>query len=163
MQLPNEIFIPEVARLVSEGKQVVFTPTGTSMRPFIEGGSDSVMLGSVQGRATVKLEDMASEFDIRAQKGCGLGSLYGTTEVELFKMSYRFTGSGQEVFAFASVNGEGQVRVSNSDLCLRVNNEHWKVTMLTEKDYSVKDSRYDVILNGCAPGEDERVSGLCCQ
>ena len=129
----------------------------------IGSGSDSVVLGSVQGRATVKLENMASEFDIRAQKGCGLGSLYGTTEVELFKMSYRFTGSGQEVFAFASVNGEGQVRVSNSDLCLRVNNELWKVTMLTEKDYSVKDSRYDVILNGCAPGEDERVSGLCCQ
>ena len=44
MQLPNEIFIPEIARLVAEGKQVVFTPTGTSMRPFIEGGSDSVML-----------------------------------------------------------------------------------------------------------------------
>ncbi|MBR0310109.1 MAG: S24/S26 family peptidase [Paludibacteraceae bacterium] len=44
MQLPNEIFIPEVARLVSEGKQVVFTPTGQSMRPYIEGGVDSVTL-----------------------------------------------------------------------------------------------------------------------
>ena len=44
MQLPNEIFIPEIARLVSEGKQVVFTPTGVSMRPFIEGGVDNVTL-----------------------------------------------------------------------------------------------------------------------
>ena len=41
MQLPNEIFIPEITRLVSEGKQVVFTPTGVSMRPFIEGGVDN--------------------------------------------------------------------------------------------------------------------------
>lgn len=44
MQLPNEIFIPEIARLVAEGKQVVFTPTGVSMRPFIEGGVDNVTL-----------------------------------------------------------------------------------------------------------------------
>lgn len=44
MQLPNEIFIPEIARLVAEGKQVRFTPTGVSMRPFIEGGSDNVTL-----------------------------------------------------------------------------------------------------------------------
>ena len=44
MQLPNEIFIPELARLVAEGKQVVFTPTGVSMRPFIEGGIDNVTL-----------------------------------------------------------------------------------------------------------------------
>lgn len=44
MQLPNEIFIPEIARLVAEGRQVQFTPTGISMRPFIEGGKDSVTL-----------------------------------------------------------------------------------------------------------------------
>ena len=44
MQLPNEIFIPEIARLVSEGKQVLFTPTGVSMRPYIEGGRDNVTL-----------------------------------------------------------------------------------------------------------------------
>ena len=44
MQLPNEIFIPEIARLISQGKQVVFTPTGMSMRPYIEGGVDNVTL-----------------------------------------------------------------------------------------------------------------------
>ena len=44
MQLPNEIFIPEIARLIVEGRQVRFTPTGVSMRPFIEGGRDSVTL-----------------------------------------------------------------------------------------------------------------------
>lgn len=44
MQLPNEIFIPEIAELVSEGRQVLFTPTGVSMRPYIEGGVDNVTL-----------------------------------------------------------------------------------------------------------------------
>ena len=49
MQLPNDIFIPELVRLVREGKRVQFTPTGISMRPYIEGGKDSVLLGLPAG------------------------------------------------------------------------------------------------------------------
>lgn len=45
MLLPNEILIPEIARLVAAGQTVVFTPSGVSMRPYIEGGRDSVILG----------------------------------------------------------------------------------------------------------------------
>jgi hypothetical protein len=40
----NHILIPEIAALLQEGRQVVFTPTGFSMRPFIEGGHDTVIL-----------------------------------------------------------------------------------------------------------------------
>ena len=40
----NEILIPEMAELLAEGKEVCFTPTGVSMRPFIEGGRDVVTL-----------------------------------------------------------------------------------------------------------------------
>ena len=36
--------IPELARLLREGKEVRFTPAGVSMRPFIEGDKDSVIL-----------------------------------------------------------------------------------------------------------------------
>lgn len=42
--IDNEILIPLIAELLVEGKKVVFTPSGVSMRPFIEGGCDSVML-----------------------------------------------------------------------------------------------------------------------
>jgi len=42
--IANAILIPEIAQLVSEGKTVTFTPGGVSMRPFIEGGKDSVLL-----------------------------------------------------------------------------------------------------------------------
>lgn len=42
--VPNDILIPELARLVAGGQRVMFTPTGVSMRPFIEGGVDSVVL-----------------------------------------------------------------------------------------------------------------------
>ena len=40
----NDILIPEIDRLLREGREVQFTPSGESMRPFIEGGRDSVLL-----------------------------------------------------------------------------------------------------------------------
>lgn len=44
MKIANDILIPELARLLAEGKEVRFTPSGVSMRPYIEGDRDSVIL-----------------------------------------------------------------------------------------------------------------------
>ena len=44
MKIANEILVPELARLLAEEKEVRFTPSGNSMRPFIEGNHDSVIL-----------------------------------------------------------------------------------------------------------------------
>ena len=40
----SDILLLEIERLLNEGKEVIFTPRGVSMRPFIEGGVDSVTL-----------------------------------------------------------------------------------------------------------------------
>lgn len=40
----NAVLIPTMARLLREGHEVTFTPGGVSMRPFIEGGRDSVIM-----------------------------------------------------------------------------------------------------------------------
>lgn len=50
MKVANEILIPELARLLSEGKEVRFTPSGVSMRPFIEGDRDSVILAPLHSK-----------------------------------------------------------------------------------------------------------------
>lgn len=42
--IASDILLPELTRLLSEGKQVRFTPSGVSMRPFIEGDKDSVII-----------------------------------------------------------------------------------------------------------------------
>ena len=47
MKVANDILIPELARLLNEQKEVRFTPSGVSMRPFIEGDKDSVILASM--------------------------------------------------------------------------------------------------------------------
>ena len=44
MRVANEILIPELARLLNEGREVRFTPSGVSMRPYIEGDKDSVII-----------------------------------------------------------------------------------------------------------------------
>ena len=47
MQLPNHILIPEVARLVSEGKSVTLPLRGHSMRPYLEDARDKGLLVKV--------------------------------------------------------------------------------------------------------------------
>lgn len=40
----NELMLEEAAQLMNEGREVSFTPLGSSMLPFIRGGKDSVTL-----------------------------------------------------------------------------------------------------------------------
>jgi hypothetical protein len=47
MVVENDILIPQFADYLRENKEVLFTPSGVSMRPFIEGGKDSVILQPV--------------------------------------------------------------------------------------------------------------------
>lgn len=54
-KVDNSILIPEMGRLLGEGKDVRFTPTGVSMRPFIEGERDTVVLRRLD---TVRVGDI---------------------------------------------------------------------------------------------------------
>ena len=44
MILPNEVVLEEAGKLLEEGREVVLTPLGNSMLPFIHGGQDEVTL-----------------------------------------------------------------------------------------------------------------------
>lgn len=47
--IANYILIPEIARLVSDGSKIIFTPKGVSMLPFIRGDMDNVVLVKPKG------------------------------------------------------------------------------------------------------------------
>lgn len=51
----NELLLEEAASLMDEGREVNFTPLGSSMLPFIRGGKDSVRL---QKKASVEVGDI---------------------------------------------------------------------------------------------------------
>lgn len=42
--IPNDIFFAEVERLIAEGREVRMKVNGTSMRPFLQSGRDTVVL-----------------------------------------------------------------------------------------------------------------------
>ncbi len=42
--LQSDMILKDIEHYLNDGKEVVFTPRGVSMRPFIEGGVDSVIL-----------------------------------------------------------------------------------------------------------------------
>ncbi|MBR0195148.1 MAG: S24/S26 family peptidase [Paludibacteraceae bacterium] len=48
MKVANDILIQELGRLLATGKEVRFTPSGVSMRPYIEGDKDSVILAPLK-------------------------------------------------------------------------------------------------------------------
>ena len=48
--VPNTELLPEVRRLIDEGRQVVILARGNSMLPFIRDGLDSVKLEGVKGK-----------------------------------------------------------------------------------------------------------------
>lgn len=43
--IPNEILLPEVARLINQGHTVTITVRGNSMNPFLVDGRDGIVLG----------------------------------------------------------------------------------------------------------------------
>lgn len=53
--LPNELMLEEVGTLLEEGREVSFTPLGSSMLPFIRGGKDTVTL---KKKADVEVGDI---------------------------------------------------------------------------------------------------------
>lgn len=56
MVLPNSVMLGEVCRLLSEGRDVVIMTKGVSMRPFIEGERDSVLL---RAKSPLEVGDIA--------------------------------------------------------------------------------------------------------
>ena len=42
--IANEVLLEDAAALMNEGREVTFTPLGSSMLPFIRGGRDNVVL-----------------------------------------------------------------------------------------------------------------------
>ena len=63
-ELPNEIMIGAVSDLLKEGREVVMTPKGSSMLPFIRGQVDSVRLRKADsvGKGDIVLADLGGRF-----------------------------------------------------------------------------------------------------
>ena len=104
MKVENDILIPEIARLLQEGKEVRFTPSGVSMRPYIEGDRDSVILAKLS--RTPRIGDIILA---KAETPCGRSSyvLHRVIRIEGERFVLQGDGNlaGEEVCALGDIIG----------------------------------------------------------
>ena len=108
MRIANDILIPELARLLKEGKEVRFTPSGVSMRPFIEGDRDSVILAVT---ASPRIGDVLLA-SVQTQVGTQTYVLHrlvriekGTQDEAVYVLQGDGNISGEERCVFADIIG----------------------------------------------------------
>lgn len=94
MRIENDILIPELARLLAEGKEVRFTPSGVSMRPFIEGDKDSVVLSPLDSSPKKGDLLLAEANASDGQKKYVLHRLIGIEGAETSEPLYILMGDG---------------------------------------------------------------------
>lgn len=109
MRIANDILIPELGRLLKEGKEVRFTPSGVSMRPFIEGDQDSVILAAVTASPRKGDVLLASVLTLAGTQTYVLHRLVriekGTQDEAVYVLQGDGNISGEERCVFADIIG----------------------------------------------------------
>ncbi len=97
--VPNAIFFSHVCSLLEEGKTVTFEVKGASMRPFIEGGRDSVCL---------KKEEFEVGDAVLAQLPAGNYVLHRVKSIDADEVTLKGDGNleGVEKCSAGSVKGK---------------------------------------------------------
>lgn len=64
ISIPNWILIPQIGKLLAEGREVEMSPKGNSMLPFIREGKDSVVLKKLQdvSKGDIVLADLGKRY-----------------------------------------------------------------------------------------------------
>ena len=106
MKIENDILIPEMARLLSEGKEVRFTPSGVSMRPFIEGDRDSVIVAPFANRRAPKIGQIVLAKTEKSNNSVYvLHRIIGVTKDGLFRLQGDGNLTGEEYCRRANIYG----------------------------------------------------------
>ncbi len=106
MKVNNDILIPEMARLLSEGKEVRFTPSGVSMRPFIEGDRDAVIVAPFAEQQTPKIGQIVlAKTENPDHSVYMLHRIIGITDDGLFRLQGDGNLSGEEYCRRSNIYG----------------------------------------------------------
>lgn len=112
MRIENDILIPELARLLAEGKEVRFTPSGVSMRPFIEGDKDSVVLSPL-----TREPQIGDILLVQAETLCGRQTYVLHRLIRIETISPFPSGEGREEAFSYILMGDGNL--SGTESCTR--------------------------------------------
>ena len=129
MTVENDILIPEIARLLNEGKEVRFTPSGVSMRPYIEGSRDSVILAKLN-----RLPKVGDILLAQVQTLCGRQTYVLHRLIRLEKS--QITNHKSQIIYILQGDGNlsGEERCPYGDILgtvIRIENPHGRRKLLT--------------------------------
>lgn len=124
--IANEIIIPEIKKMIDEGRTVTFGVRGRSMRPMIEGDRDSVVLAPCIGE--VRVGDV-----ILAEVAPRCYVLHRVVAVDGDRITMRGDGNpeGQECFLRSQVIGRAEAfirrgkRLSMDSRCWKLYSALW--------------------------------------
>ena len=106
MRTDNDILIPEMARLLSEGKEVRFTPSGVSMRPFIEGDCDSVIVAPFANQQAPKIGQIVLAKTEKSNNSVYvLHRIIGVTKDGLYRLQGDGNLTGEEYCCRSNIYG----------------------------------------------------------
>ncbi|MBR5421633.1 MAG: EAL domain-containing protein [Lachnospiraceae bacterium] len=114
------------------------------------GSADAlVVAGSIRGdKAEVRYHEMGTNIDVRAEQASGAGTLKGESSVILDNVSYRFSATGKEAYAYGGCNNAGGLIAMNSNISVRIRNENGRIAAWQDNYMSYTDCRGDLTLNG---------------
>ena len=113
-------------------------------------GRAIVVAGSINGKkAKVRFTEIGSNLDLRAARASCAGCLFGESDVFFERITFHYTGSGVEAYAYGGLVGDGTLNVSNCILTVRLRNESGRASTFADKNkYIDSGSRGDYFING---------------
>ena len=109
-----------------------------------------VVFGTLRGsKAVVRTNQVSLVLNIMADNSTCFGALYGASEINLGDSHLKLDAIGQEALALGGYNeAETFIQLTDSDTRLDVRSALNKATSASDKNFTVKNGRLNVIING---------------
>ncbi len=116
-------------------------------------GVDVIGIGCVQGQMPIHMMNFAMEMIIRANLGCGIGSLNGLQDIECKNFNLNIDGSGSMLCAMGSIaTSGGTIDLSSGTFDAKLNGQ--MITMIGVKQGDIKVNTEHIRLEIVGEGDD---------
>ena len=104
------------------------------------------LIGTVDGKnAEIKLSDLSYLCNVRADRSTGVGSLNGSSVIDIDTAAYKYKAVGKEALIYGGFNDDLEVVISNCDITIDLVSDSGKIVYGSEEkikeDYTLKDIR----------------------
>ncbi len=116
---------------------------------FYNHGERVSAFGTLNGSmASVRTKYISISLNIMADDSTCFGALHGYSDIDLSDTHLKIETSGKNALAFGGYSEDTKIKLSNSDVSVKIRTSLQKETLAAEENYSVSNSRFRLIING---------------